>query len=196
MKTKTPTFSADTLKESELFSHPQLKVSKKVSCHSLQAMKEVAKQCLETYIWTRSIVLLYGDIGAGKSTFVRLCLELLDLVGVSYPFSSPSFSLVNEYHSSHIHITNNTNPSVVLPHTIKSIQHVDLYRLQSQNELYDIDIFSEEYSLYFVEWPNKISYKFFTQLQIPISALYFTILDENSRSITFTHPSVYNQNNI
>ncbi len=81
---------------------------------------------------------LYGNMGAGKTTFITaLCkkLEVLDLV------SSPTFAIVNEYE------TKSGDP----------VFHFDFYRIKETTELFDIGF--EEYvdrvGWCFVEWPEK-----------------------------------------
>jgi tRNA threonylcarbamoyladenosine biosynthesis protein TsaE len=84
-------------------------------------------------------ILLYGEMGVGKTTFVKvICKEL----GVGDEVSSPTFSLIQEY-------MNGEGERVI---------HMDLYRLKDPQEALDIGI--EEY-LYsgdrcFVEWPDRI----------------------------------------
>ncbi|MCX6310852.1 MAG: tRNA (adenosine(37)-N6)-threonylcarbamoyltransferase complex ATPase subunit type 1 TsaE [Bacteroidetes bacterium] len=86
----------------------------------------------------QKIFAFHGDLGAGKTTFIKALCEKL---GVKDQMSSPSFSIVNEYNSE------NGN----------SIYHFDLYRLKSPQEAFDIGM--EEY-LYsgnycFIEWPER-----------------------------------------
>ena len=83
--------------------------------------------------------LFFGEMGSGKTTFIKsICSEL----GVSDATSSPTFSIVNEYHSDHE----------------KEIYHFDFYRIKNEAEAYDIGI--EEYfysgNLCLVEWPENI----------------------------------------
>jgi tRNA threonylcarbamoyladenosine biosynthesis protein TsaE len=83
--------------------------------------------------------LFYGDMGAGKTTFIKsLCKQL----GVLDAMSSPTFSIVNEY----------------LARDNKKIFHFDFYRLKNEAEAYDIG--TEEYfysgNYCFIEWPEKI----------------------------------------
>ncbi len=80
-----------------------------------------------------------GDMGAGKTTFIKsLCRAL----GVDEVVSSPTFSIVNEYHSEE-----------------KIIYHFDFYRIRSIQEAYDIGY--EEYfysdNICLIEWPEKIA---------------------------------------
>jgi len=83
-----------------------------------------------------NIILFSGEIGAGKTTLIKaFCRHL----GVEDAVSSPTFSLVNEYEGRD-----------------GNIYHFDLYRIQSEEELYDIgyeDYFFSGY-LCLVEWPE------------------------------------------
>ena len=83
-----------------------------------------------------SIVVLQGDLGVGKTTFVKALMKYLgsdDLV------NSPTFSIVNEYMSKR-----------------GMVYHMDLYRLESIDDLLDIGF--EEYidsgQLCIIEWPE------------------------------------------
>jgi tRNA threonylcarbamoyladenosine biosynthesis protein TsaE len=85
------------------------------------------------------VMLFNGEMGAGKTTFIK---ELVKVLGVAEPTSSPTFSLVNEY----------------LSDSGEFIYHFDVYRLKDENEALDMGI--EEY-LYsgnwcFIEWAEKI----------------------------------------
>ena len=85
------------------------------------------------------IVYLYGQVGAGKTTFVKSYLNYLDNNSEA---TSPTFSLVNEY-------------------TVKDLKifHYDLYRINSIKELYEIgvDYYFEQAGLHFIEWPDKFT---------------------------------------
>jgi tRNA threonylcarbamoyladenosine biosynthesis protein TsaE len=82
------------------------------------------------------ILLLKGNLGAGKTTFSQFLLKNL---GSNDEVSSPTYSIVNEYDS---------------PKGI--IFHFDLYRMKNINEVYDIGM--EEYLdnsyLCIIEWPE------------------------------------------
>ncbi|SDE39709.1 tRNA (adenosine(37)-N6)-threonylcarbamoyltransferase complex ATPase subunit type 1 TsaE [Riemerella columbipharyngis] len=83
-----------------------------------------------------NILLLRGDLGAGKTTFTRYLLEAL---GSGDEVSSPTYAIVNEY---------------LCPKG--KIYHFDLYRIKSLEEALDIGI--EEYldraCLSVIEWPD------------------------------------------
>ncbi|WP_370897127.1 tRNA (adenosine(37)-N6)-threonylcarbamoyltransferase complex ATPase subunit type 1 TsaE [Chryseobacterium gossypii] len=83
-----------------------------------------------------SILLLKGNLGAGKTTFTQFLLKSL---GSKDEVSSPTYSIVNEYDT----------PK-------GKVYHFDLYRLKNIQEVYDIGI--EEYLdnsfLCIIEWPE------------------------------------------
>ena len=91
----------------------------------------------------RRKIMLFGDMGVGKTTFTKaFCAHF----GVNTPTSSPTFSLVNEYF-----YTNTEGVQDV-------IHHIDLYRLNSLEEAMDIGIedylYDDSYCL--IEWPQII----------------------------------------
>ncbi|MDX1270902.1 tRNA (adenosine(37)-N6)-threonylcarbamoyltransferase complex ATPase subunit type 1 TsaE [Bizionia paragorgiae] len=105
--------------------------------YSLESLKAVADEIINTT--TRSNIILFnGDLGTGKTTLIK---ELVKTMGCDDTVSSPTYSLVNEYHSDSA-----------------SIYHFDLYRLEHEDELYDFGI--EDYldAPYwkFVEWPSLL----------------------------------------
>ena len=87
----------------------------------------------------KKIVAFYGAMGAGKTTLIKEIAKQLGVTGVT---SSPTFSLINEYHSA-----NGTK-----------IYHFDFYRIKNINEAYDIGYEDYFYSNHycFIEWPEKI----------------------------------------
>jgi tRNA threonylcarbamoyladenosine biosynthesis protein TsaE len=97
-----------------------------------------AAQALLNFASNQRIFLFYGDMGAGKTTFIKVLCEQL---GVQEPVTSPTFSIVNEYAG-----TNST------------VYHFDFYRLKNQNEALDMGyeeyFYSGAYCL--IEWPEKI----------------------------------------
>ena len=79
------------------------------------------------------IVLLNGDLGSGKTFFVK---SICGKFGINTA-SSPSFAIVNEYHNS------------------KKIVHFDFYRIRKVGELYDIgfeDYLMNDEAIVFIEW--------------------------------------------
>lgn len=85
-------------------------------------------------------IFLYGDLGAGKTTFVRAFIHAF---APHERVKSPTFSLIETYHI----------------HGHPTIHHLDLYRLKKPQELADLEIqdcFSS--GICFVEWPEKGGY--------------------------------------
>ena len=86
------------------------------------------------------IFAFYGNMGVGKTTFIKtVCKQL----GVTDVVNSPSFAIINEYN---------------LPKSGKSIFHFDFYRIKKLSEVYDIGY--EDYffsgNICFLEWPELI----------------------------------------
>ena len=91
------------------------------------------------------IVLFYGEIGVGKTTFIRHLINHLQVNNHLKPteVTSPTFNLVNEY-----------NVGVFI------IQHYDLYRLTNINETKNIGLLENQKEIVtLVEWPEKINDK-------------------------------------
>ena len=105
--------------------------------YSLKELPAIAKDIIKS---TKSKVLLfYGEMGVGKTTLIK---EIVKQLGSLDTVSSPTFSLVNEYHT--------TND--------EKIYHFDFYRINNENEALDIGIEEYFYSdcWCLVEWPNKV----------------------------------------
>jgi tRNA threonylcarbamoyladenosine biosynthesis protein TsaE len=96
---------------------------------TINLAEELAKHLTE-----RMVVLLNGELGTGKTFFIKAVCNFLGVDSVS----SPSFSIVNEYRNN------------------KKIIHFDFYRIKREAELYDIGF--EEYltdnAIIFIEWAN------------------------------------------
>ena len=108
------------------------------------------------------IILFYGEMGSGKTTLIK---EIVKQLGVEDTVNSPTFSLVNEYHS------------------LKGgvIYHFDFYRIENEEEAFDIGL--EEY-LYrnhwcFIEWPDKVE----NLLPLESVAVHLSINHNNTRTI-------------
>ncbi|TXI13859.1 MAG: tRNA (adenosine(37)-N6)-threonylcarbamoyltransferase complex ATPase subunit type 1 TsaE [Pedobacter sp.] len=107
--------------------------------NTITQLSAAAKQLLASYKRER-IFLFFGDMGVGKTTFIK---SICDQLGVCDVVSSPTYSIVNEYAS---------KDGLV-------VYHFDFYRLKSETEALDLGF--EEYldsgSYCFIEWPEKIS---------------------------------------
>ena len=112
-----------------------------INVPNLEALPEAARQFV-SHMDDRTVYAFYGDMGAGKTTFIR---HLAEALGVDPDeANSPSFAIVNEYRSET---------------TAELIYHFDLYRLDSLEEALDLGI--EDYldsgALCLMEWPERIS---------------------------------------
>ncbi len=85
------------------------------------------------------VILLRGDLGAGKSTFARAFIKALASSSVDFDIPSPSFSLIQTYSETRL-----------------PVAHVDLYRLGAESDIQELGL-NELISshLLLVEWPNS-----------------------------------------
>jgi len=94
------------------------------------------------YIFIRNkhkIILFNGEIGVGKTTLIKFFLKMLK---VKETVVSPTFSIINEYKSNDGRIIN----------------HFDLFRVKSQNEIQNLGIteYLESSNYCLIEWPNLL----------------------------------------
>ncbi len=111
--------------------------------HSEQETKDLAKK-IAAKLSGGMILCLYGELGAGKTTFVK---GLAKGLGIKDNITSPTFALMNFYKI--------RNPKS----EIRNLVHIDTYRLKNEEEL--IQIGAEDYvgapdSITVIEWPEKI----------------------------------------
>lgn len=112
-----------------------------------------------------TFVCLFGDIGAGKTAFSRFAATQ---IGVEEKITSPSFVILNEYHSGKI-----------------PVYHFDLYRLENvgvKSIIDELEQYSEGKFLTLVEWAE------FSQNQIPFDRIeiYIKYDEDEKRTFTFT----------
>ena len=114
----------------------------KIDISSEETTKELAKD-LTHYLKGGEIVYLYGEMGVGKTTFVRYLInqfqknKKLDITEVT----SPTFNLLNEYEINDL-----------------VIKHYDLFRLKDESEIKNLDLFENNQStITLIEWPQLIS---------------------------------------
>ena len=108
--------------------------------YKLDEIHKVAKKVTQEI--NSNIILLSGEVGAGKTTLIK---EILKILKVNENVNSPTFSIINEY----------------LSEDKKTIYHIDLYRIKNIDELHSIGFFEylESNNLCFIEWGNMIENK-------------------------------------
>ena len=133
-------------------------------CKTLEETKQLAVQFAKLIERDGCFINLYGEIGAGKTAFVK---EVANAIGVSEKVTSPSFVILNEYHSAQI-----------------PLYHFDLYRLEHEGvkTIYDeLKEYSEGRQITFVEWAQ------FSQNQVPFDHIKIevTYQEDDSRKYSF-----------
>ncbi len=105
---------------------------------STAALHEVAREFIDN-MGEGTVFAFYGQMGAGKTTFIKAVCECL---GVEDVINSPTFAIVNEYRSA----------------TGELIYHFDFYRIKKLEEVYDMGYEDYFYSgaLCFIEWPELV----------------------------------------
>ncbi len=117
-----------------------------------------------------NVVALYGELGAGKTTFVQ---GLSKGLGIKRRIISPTFIIVRRYKLT----THNSK--------IKSFYHIDLYRVGSPADIQSLgldEIFESQDSIIVVEWPEKLGSK------LPVKRWNIKFehqQDKNKRKITY-----------
>jgi tRNA threonylcarbamoyladenosine biosynthesis protein TsaE len=134
--------------------------------YALRDVSDAAAACWSKISGSK-VLAITGQMGAGKTTFIRsLCLHL----GVKDAVSSPTYSLVNEYH---------------LPERA-SLYHMDLYRLKDAEEAIDagiVDLFSSD-AVCLIEWPELLH----SYLPSDTIFIHIQILDDQSRLLEMKVP--------
>jgi tRNA threonylcarbamoyladenosine biosynthesis protein TsaE len=96
------------------------------------------------------IMLLKGDLGAGKTTLTKgIAMGL----GITDDIVSPTFTLMQIYPI-------NNHPPKADPSGAENLVHVDTYRLEHEEDLVDIgieDYLGDKNTICIIEWPEKIS---------------------------------------
>ena len=128
-------------------------------CKNLEDTKELAKKFAKLVEDKGCFVSLYGEIGAGKTAFVK---EVAKEIGIEEKVTSPTFVILNEYHGGKL-----------------PMYHFDLYRLENEGVktiLDELNEYSEGKQLTFVEWAefsqNEIP---FDHIKMPVHICFFQI---------------------
>ena len=133
-------------------------------CKNLDDTKDLAIKFTKLIENEGCFISLYGEIGAGKTAFVKLVAEA---IGITEKVTSPSFVILNEYHSANI-----------------PVYHFDLYRLENEGVksiLDELREYSEGRQITFVEWAE------FSQNEIPFNHIKINVTyeDNDNRKYSF-----------
>ncbi len=104
----------------------------------LSSCEQETAACAQTFARTLTggeFLALKGDLGAGKTVFVR---GLASVLAPEAAVSSPSYAVVHEYGGP------------------LSLCHVDLYRVESEDDLYSVGFFDYEDCIMAVEWSERL----------------------------------------
>ena len=113
-------------------------MQKEIYTHSPQETEAVGAE-LARGVHSPAFIALYGDLGVGKTAFVR---GFASVIAPGVAVRSPTFALVNEYRGK--------------PY---SVFHFDMYRITDEDELYSIGFYDYlERGICIVEWSENIEY--------------------------------------
>ena len=116
----------------------------KIDITSEKLTKELAKEFTK-YLKGGEFVFLYGEMGVGKTTFVKYFINEYQKINdlKQTEVTSPTFSLLNEYQLKDIRI-----------------KHYDLFRINRKKDINNLDIFEKDNKLItLIEWPQLIADK-------------------------------------
>ncbi len=137
----------------------------KIDITSEKLTKELAKEFTK-YLKGGEFIFLYGEMGVGKTTFVRYFINEYQKINnlTQTEITSPTFSLLNEYQVKDIRI-----------------KHYDLFRINRKQDINNLDIFEKDNKLItLIEWPQLIADK----QDIKFIALTFNYSNDlNDRSV-------------
>ena len=115
--------------------------NEKIDLSSETKTEEFALEFLKK-IKPQDVIFLYGELGVGKTTFVKYLINGFQKENnqITTEVTSPTFNILNEYQIKKI-----------------KINHYDLYRLNSVNELKNLNLFDDKLnSITLIEWPQII----------------------------------------
>ena len=117
-----------------------------IDISSEETTKELANK-FSDYLKGGEVIFLYGDMGVGKTTFVKYLINQFQTKKKlqTTEVTSPTFNLLNEYQ---------TNDLI--------IKHYDLFRLKQESEIKNLDLFDKNQNIItLIEWPQLINKKNF-----------------------------------
>lgn len=135
---------------------------KEIQIEDERALDKIAT-LLASYVKRDALILLNGDLGAGKTAFVRYYLKALGYTG---KVTSPTFNIVKTYEINNLFYN-----------------HIDAYRLEDKNEDIGLDELIESENVTLIEWPIYLDKSLLVRSRLTID---IRILEGNKRLLTFT----------
>ena len=109
---------------------------------SSEETTKVLAESFQNFLQGGEIIFLYGEMGVGKTTFIKYLInefQKKNKLKIT-EITSPTFNLLNEYQIGKF-----------------KLNHYDLFRLKSSNEIENLDIFDDKMSaITLIEWPQMI----------------------------------------
>ena len=113
-----------------------------IDISSEETTRELAKK-FANYLKGGEIIFLYGEMGVGKTTFVKYLINYFQIEKKLQitEVTSPTFNLLNEYELNDL-----------------TIKHYDLFRLKYKSEITNLDLFdNNKNTITLIEWPQLIN---------------------------------------
>lgn len=142
----------------------------KITANNLEETAKIAQKFtddLKKGVEKATVVGLYGDLGSGKTAFVK---KLAFIFGIKDDITSPTFVIIKKY-------------SIDFK-GFKNFVHIDAYRLDGGYELEAIgwkEMLDNPENLIFIEWPEKVS----SVIPNDIRKIKCLFIDENTREFEF-----------
>jgi len=136
-----------------------------IDISSEETTRELAKN-FSNYLKGGEIIFLYGEMGVGKTTFVKYLINQLLIKKnlQTTEVTSPTFNLLNEYEIDNL-----------------TIKHYDLFRLKNESEIKNLDLFDQnKNTITLIEWPELIEKE---NVKKTIDLIFYYENEFNNRSV-------------
>ena len=136
-----------------------------IDISSEETTRELAKN-FSNYLNGGEIIFLYGEMGVGKTTFVKYLINQLLIKKnlQTTEVTSPTFNLLNEYEIDNL-----------------TIKHYDLFRLKNESEIKNLDLFDQnKNTITLIEWPELIEKE---NVKKTIDLIFYYENEFNNRSV-------------